>query len=122
MGEICNDGRQYDVRTLKPQRHDTYNEVREEDLHDLRLQTGSASEQLLQYGDHDMTKWRTDEGTIDGHLRHAAGEVVAVLAAVFCDPRREQLLKTRERAGGDHLGAHRVVLELFEVPLLPQRC
>lgn len=68
-----------------------------------------------------MAERRTDEGAVDGHFGHPAGEVVAVLAAVFSDPRGEELLETRERARCDHLGADGVILELLQVPLSAQR-
>jgi hypothetical protein len=42
---------------------------------------------------------------------------VALLAAVMGDPRSEELLQREKRAGGEHLGAERVGLELLEVCL-----
>ena len=64
-----------------------------------------------------MSKGSADKGTVEGHLGHTRGEVVAILVAVLCDPGSEDLLGTRERARGDHLGAERVRLELAQVCL-----
>jgi hypothetical protein len=60
---------------------------------------------------------RTDEGAVEGHLRHARRKVVPVLALVLRDPRRENLLEPGERARSQHLRAQRIGLQLLEVCL-----
>jgi hypothetical protein len=94
-----------------------YNQVASEDLQDLGLCTGPASKGLLQDVDKDVAERSADKGTVEGHLGHTRGEVVAILVAVLCDPRSEDFLGTRERARGDHLGTQRVGLELAQVCL-----
>jgi hypothetical protein len=42
---------------------------------------------------------------------------VAALAPIMGDPRGEELLQTGQGSGGEHLGAQRVALQLFEVCL-----
>jgi hypothetical protein len=92
-----------------------YNQVAGEDLQDLSLCTGSASKGFLQDVDKEMAERGADKGTVDGHLGHTRGEVVAILVAVLCDPGSEDFLGTRQRARGDHLGTKRVGLELAQV-------
>lgn len=75
-----------------------YNQVADEDLHDLGLDAGTALEELLQDADKDMAKRGSNQSTVDGHLGHTRGEVVAALAPVVGDPRREEFLQTRERS------------------------
>jgi hypothetical protein len=95
----------------------THNEIADENLHDLGLETLAAAEHLLQDANEDVAERRADEGTVDGHLGDTRGEVVAVLAPVVGDPRGEELLQTRQRARGEHLGAQRVLLQLLEIGL-----
>jgi hypothetical protein len=95
----------------------TYNQVADEDLQDLGLHAGAALEQLLQHADEDVAQRSGHQSTVDGHLRYTRGEVVAALTPVMGDPRREELLETRQRARGEHLGAQRVALQLLEVRL-----
>jgi hypothetical protein len=64
-----------------------------------------------------MTERRADECAVNGHLRHATGEVVTRLVAVFCDPRCQELLQGSKRTRCEHLGLERVLLELLQVPL-----
>ena len=64
-----------------------------------------------------MAQRRADESAVGGHLRHPRAEVVAVLALVVRDPRREHLLQRGEAAGREHLGAQRVALQLLEIGL-----
>lgn len=64
-----------------------------------------------------MAQRRANERTVDGHLGHATGEVVARLVAVFGDPRGQELLQGSKRSRGEHLGLERVFLELLQVPL-----
>lgn len=94
-----------------------YDEVRDNDLHDLGLQARPPCEEFLKDRNHQMSQWGADEGAIDCHLRHTAGEIVAALVAILGNPGCEELLECGERAGGDHLGAHGVILELLEIPL-----
>jgi hypothetical protein len=100
----------------------SYDEVRNDDLENLRLQARPASESLLQERDHNMTERCADERAVHGHLRHAASEVVSRLVAVFCDPRGQELLQSRKRARCEHLGLERVLLELLQVPLSHLTC
>lgn len=96
---------------------ETYDQVADQDLEDLGLQAGAAGEDALQDADEDMAEGRGNEHAVQGHLRDAGGEVVAVLADIVGQEGGEQLLKTREHTRGEHLGAQRVVLELLEVGL-----
>lgn len=64
----------------------TYHQVADKNLENLGLQAGSASEQALQDIDEDVAQGSADKGAIDGHLRNACGEVVAILVPVLCDP------------------------------------
>jgi hypothetical protein len=97
----------------------THDQVADENLHDLGLQALAALEDLLQQADEDVAQGRADHGAIQGHLGHARGEVVAALAPVVRNPRREELLQARQRARGEDLGAQRVALQLLEVRLSP---
>lgn len=65
---------------------DTYNQVAKDDLHDLGLQTRSASKDLLQKPDQEVAKRRADKSTIRCHFGNAGGEVVAMLVAVLGEP------------------------------------
>lgn len=65
----------------------TYDQIANENLQDLRPQASPPGKQLLQHVDQEMTQRRTDEGTVDGHLRHAGVDIVAVFASVFGDVR-----------------------------------
>lgn len=64
-----------------------------------------------------MAERRADKGSIDGHLGHATGEVVAMLIAILRDPRGEKLLQRCQRAGREHLRPQGVLLQLLQVPL-----
>jgi hypothetical protein len=97
----------------------THDQVADENLHDLGLQALAALEDLLQQADEDVAQGRADHGAVQGHLGHARGEVVAALAPVVRNPRREELLQARQRARGEDLGAQRVALQLLEVRLAP---
>ena len=94
-----------------------HNQVADKNLQDLGLDTRASLEELLKHADEDMAKRRADEGAVDGHLGHTRGEVVAALAPVMGDPRRQELLQTRQSSRGEHLGAQRVALQLLEVGL-----
>ena len=95
----------------------TYDQVGNDNLHDLCTQACPTCEHFLENRDHQVSQWGADEGAVEGHLGHTASEVMAMLVAVFRDPRREELLQSSECAGGEHLGAKRVFLELLQVPL-----
>ena len=69
-----------------------YDEVGDDDLHDLGLQAWPAGEHLLEDRDHEVAQWGADEGAVDGHLWHAAGKVMTVLVAVFGDPGGKEFL------------------------------
>lgn len=95
----------------------TYNQVADQDLEDLSLETCAASEELLQDVDEDVAERRGDEHAVQGHLGNARAEVVAVLANIVGKVGGEQLLQTREHTRGEHLGAQRVLLQVVEVGL-----
>lgn len=95
----------------------TYNQIADQDLQDLSLQAGPASEDLLENADEEMAERRSDKHAVKDHLRHAGAEVMAMLADVVGNPRGKQLLQTRERTRGEHLRAQRVRLQLLEVEL-----
>ena len=84
MGEIC--GNSVSLERFASRLRYPYDKVGNDDLENLRLQAGPASERLLQQGDHNMTERCADERAVDGHLGHTASEVVSRLVAVLCDP------------------------------------
>jgi hypothetical protein len=96
----------------------TYQEIANKDLHNLRLQALAALEDLLEEANEDVAEGRADDGAIEGHLGNTRGEVMAALAPVVRDPRREKLLQTRQSAGGEHLGSQWVALQLLQVRLV----
>jgi len=96
---------------------EAYNQVADENLQNLGPQTGAVLERLLQGPDEAVAERGADEGAVRRHLGHARRKVVAVLVAVLGQPRGDQLLSTGEGAGREHLGPHRVVLELLDVGL-----
>jgi hypothetical protein len=65
-----------------------------------------------------MSQRRADESAIHGHLGHARREVMSILVLVVRDPAGKELLEAGQSTGRQHLGAHRVGLELLEVRLL----
>lgn len=65
-----------------------------------------------------MAQRRADEGSVCGHLGYARREVVAMLIAVLCEPRGNEFLSAGQGAGGQHLGAQRVRLQLVDVGLV----
>ena len=89
---------------------ETYNQVTDEDLHDLRLQALASLEDLLQEADEDVAKRCANDGAIQGHLGHARGEVMSALAPVVCNPRCEKLLETGQSARCKHLSPQWVAL------------
>lgn len=96
---------------------DTYDQVADEDLEDLGLQTGATSEDLLENADKDVAQRGGNEHAVERHLGDARAEVVAVLAHIVSEPRGEELLQTGEHTGGEHLSAQRVLLQLLQVGL-----
>ena len=90
----------------------TYDQVANKNLQNLRLQALPSTEYLLENADQDVTKRSANEGAVDGHLGHPRGEIVSALAPVMGDPRCEELLETRKSTGCEHLGAEGVGLEL----------
>lgn len=67
----------------------TYDEVACDDLQDLRAQARTPGEDFLKEIDQEVAHWRTDESTVCSHLRHSRAKVVALLAAIVREPRRE---------------------------------
>lgn len=95
----------------------TYDQIANEDLENLGLETCAAGEDLLQDANKEVAEGGADEHSVQRHLRDARAEVVAVLADIVSDPRSQQFLQTGEHTGGEHLRAQRVLLELEEVGL-----
>lgn len=65
----------------------TYNQIANENLQDLGLETCAAGENLLQDPDENVAEGRADEHSVQRHLGDARAEVVAVLADIVGDPR-----------------------------------
>jgi hypothetical protein len=94
-----------------------HQKIANENLKNLRLQALAPLEDLLQQADEDVAQGCANKGTVQRHLGDARGEVVAALAPVVRDPRREKLLQTGQGAGCEDLGAQRVALQLLQVRL-----
>ena len=94
-----------------------HNQIANENLENLGLEARPAAEDFLQQSDEDVAERSADEGAVNGHLGDAGSEVIARLAPVVGNPRREKLLEAREGSRRKHLGAQRVLLEVFEVDL-----
>lgn len=114
MGEIC--ASQHDLG-VQLRRMEAYNEVANEDLHDLGLEAFPSTEDLLQNADEEVAERGANEGAVEGHLGDSRREVVAVLAPIMRDPRSEELLQAGQGAGREHFGAQRVLLQLLEIGL-----
>lgn len=95
----------------------TYEQIAEHDLKDLRLQTRTAGEDLLENANQDMAQWCTDESSICCHLGHSGSEVAPTLCDVLRDPRGEEFLQRGQCTGSQHFCAEGVCLELLEVCL-----
>lgn len=95
-----------------------YNQVANQDLQNLGLQTRPAGKNPLQDSNENVAHGRTDEHSVERHLRHAGAEVMAMLADIMSEPRGDEFLKSRENTGRQHLCAKGVCLELFQVGLL----
>ena len=72
----------------------TYNQITNSNHSNLGLDARPILEQPLQYLDQEVAHRCRDKCAVDRHLRDAAVEVVAVLAAVLGDPAGEQFLQT----------------------------
>lgn len=70
-----------------------YNQIAEENLHDLGLQALAPLEDLLEQADQDVAEGCADQCAVQGHLGDARGEVVARLAPVMGNPRGKELLE-----------------------------
>ena len=92
-------------------------QVADEDLQNLGLETGAAGKDLLQDADEEMAQGGADEHAVEKHLGDARAEVVAVFADIVGDPGGDELLKAGEDTGGQHLGAQRVGLQMLEIEL-----
>lgn len=95
----------------------TYNEIADQDLQDLGLQTGAASKELLKDANQKVPQRCADESAVCCHLGHTRANVVAMLALVMGKPRSQDLLQGRKRARREHLSSKRVRLKLLEVGL-----
>lgn len=95
----------------------TYDQIADQDLQDLSLQAGPASEDLLKNANEEVAERGADEHAIEDHLGHARTEVMAVLADIVGDPRGDEFLRPREHTGSEHLSAQRVRLQLLQVHL-----
>jgi hypothetical protein len=95
----------------------TYDQVAGNNLKNLSPQTGAARKQLLKNADQDVAHRCADESPICSHLWDARSKVVAILIAILCNPRREQLLQTRQPPRCQHLGPERIRLKLPEIGL-----
>lgn len=72
----------------------TYNQVADKNLEDLGSQALAVLEHLLEDPDEEVAQGGANKGAVGGHLRDAGREVVAILVAIFGEPRGEQLLTT----------------------------
>ena len=61
----------------------TYDQVADQNLHNLGFQACPSLEDFLQQPDEDVTYRRANQGTIGSHFRNARGEVVAMLIAIL---------------------------------------
>lgn len=80
-------------------------EVGNEDLEDFGFSGGPVCEGFLERCDEDVADGRGDKGAIDGHFGDTRGEVAALTVFITSDDGGEELLKSGEDAGGEHLGA-----------------
>lgn len=95
----------------------TYEQIAEQDLEDLGLQTRTAGEDLLEYANEDMAQWCTDECSVCCHLRYSGSEVTPTLCDILRDPGCEEFLQGGQCTGGQHLCTEGVGLKLLEVDL-----
>ncbi|KAI7976868.1 hypothetical protein EIK77_010099 [Talaromyces pinophilus] len=63
----------------------TYNQIANQDLQNLGLQTRPARKDLLQNSNENVAHGRTDEHSVERHLRHAGAEVMAMLADIMSE-------------------------------------
>ena len=64
----------------------TYDQIADENLHDLCCQTSPSRKHPLQYADQEVAQWRADEGAVRCHFGHAGVDIMAGWADIFCDP------------------------------------
>ena len=93
----------------------TYNQVADDNLHNLGLQAGAAVEELLQEPNEDVAHGCANQGTKSSHLGNSRSKVMAMLVTVLGQPRSQQLLETSQSTSREHLGAQRVGLKLLDV-------
>lgn len=70
----------------------TYDQIADENLYNLRLQTSPPGKQPLQYTDQEVSQGRANERAVDSHLGHSRADVVAMLTDIFRDPGCEHFL------------------------------
>ncbi len=71
---------------------ETYNQIADHNLHDLRRQTSPPRKNLLQHMNQEVSQRRADESAIDRHFWHTRVDIVAMFADVLGDPRRNEFL------------------------------
>jgi hypothetical protein len=97
IGAICGAGKKPGVsmareHSLLAATRKTYNQIAEQDLKDLGLQTGPPRKDLLKNANENVAQGGADEHSVKRHLRHARAEVVAMLADIVGEPRRDEFL------------------------------
>lgn len=63
----------------------TYNQIANQDLQNLGLQTRAAGKDLLQNSNENVAHGCADEHSVERHLRHAGAEVMAMLADIMSE-------------------------------------
>ena len=64
----------------------TYDQIANEDLHNLRCQTRPPRKHPLQYTDQEMAQWRADESAVHCHFGNSRIDVMAGWTDIFRDP------------------------------------
>ena len=72
----------------------TYDQIADENLHNLRRQARPPGEHPLQYADQEVAQRRADEGAVHCHLGHAGVDVMAGRTDIFRDPRGQDFLQS----------------------------
>ena len=80
--QLCPSGAKHRIRRMVQ----TYNQIANKDLHNLRRQTRSPREHPLQYSDQEVAQRRADESTVHCHLRNSRVDVMAGWTNIFGDP------------------------------------
>jgi len=109
-----NDGHAGEIDRVLDGGHD---KVADQYLRQLALARGATGERLLEQGHENVTERSGNQSTIDGHLRHARGEIGSLLVAITGVNRREDFLEGGKGTRGEHLGPQRIMLKLGEVKL-----